>query len=185
MQLASGATPADLARSTPCDGWTVYDLLAHMTGQQIGFAAAARGRGATLAEWVPSSKPYTDACVDLLAAFQEPGVQDRGFALAEIRDGGTFPAPIAISFHLIDNVVHAWDLAAALDKPLHLDADVIAAGLRVAEQVPNGPERMRPGAAFAPSRDGAAAANDLERILLLLGRDPAAWPVVSPQTASR
>ena len=83
-----------------------------------------------------------------------PGVQERGFALPEIRDGGTFPAPLAISFHLVDNVVHAWDLAVAIGAPLELDADVLAAALRVAERVPNGAERLVAGAAFAPGRDG-------------------------------
>lgn len=181
MQLVSETTPADLARPTPCDGWTVYDLIAHMTGQQIGFAAAARGDGADLAAWAPSSKPYIDVCVDLLAAFAAPGVQQRGFALPEIRDGGTFPAPIAVSFHLVDNVVHAWDLAAALDVPLDLDQDLLSAALEVARQVPDGPQRLRPGSAFAPGRKDLGA-NDLERILGLLGRDPA-WAALSPRTA--
>jgi uncharacterized protein (TIGR03086 family) len=182
MQLVSEIEPAELARATPCDGWSVYDLVAHMTGQQIGFAAAARGAGGTLAEWAPSSKPYTEVSIDVLAAFAAPGVQERGFALPEIRDGGTFPAPIAISFHLVDNVVHAWDVAVSIGATLDIDDDVLSAALRIAEQVPDGPERMRDGAAFAPGRAGGGT-TDLERILLLLGRDPAGWPLaVSPRT---
>lgn len=184
MQLVAQVQPADLARPTPCSGWTVYDLIAHMTGQQIGFAAAARGGGHRLERWAPSAASYTDVCVDVLAAFSAPGVQERGFALPEIRDGGIFPAPIAISFHLVDNVVHAWDVAVSIGAPLELDDDVLASAVRIAEQVPNGPERMRDGAAFAPGRadDGV---DDLARTLLLLGRDPAAWPMVSRRTASR
>lgn len=184
MQLVAEIQPAELARPTPCSGWTVYDLLAHMTGQQLGFAAAARGGGHRLERWAPSAKPYTDVCVDVLAAFSAPGVQERGFALPEIRNGGIFPAPIAISIHLVDNVVHAWDIAVSIGAALELDDDVLASAVRIAEQVPDGPERMRDGAAFAPGRAGDGA-NDLERMLLLLGRDPAAWPLVSRRTASR
>jgi uncharacterized protein (TIGR03086 family) len=184
MQLVAELEPADRARSTPCDGWSVYDLVAHMTGQQIGFAAAARGAGGRREVWAPSTASYTDVCVDVLAAFSAPGVQERGFALPEIRDGGTFPAPIAVSFHLVDNVVHAWDLAVSIGVPLELDDDVLASALHIAERVPNGTERMREGAAFAPARTGEAA-DDLERTLLLLGRDPARWPSVSRRTASR
>jgi uncharacterized protein (TIGR03086 family) len=184
MHLVAEIQPADLARPTPCAGWTVYDLVAHMTGQQLGFAAAARGSGHRLERWVPSAAPYTDVCVDVLAAFSAPGVQERGFALPEIRSGGIFPAPIAISFHLVDNVVHAWDIAVSIGAPLELDDDVLASAVRVAEQVPDGPDRMRDGAAFGPARPGAGA-NDLERTLLLLGRDPAAWPMISRRTASR
>src|ERR1700712_406393 len=93
MELVSRIEPADLARPTPCDGWSVYDLVAHMTGQQIGFAAAGRGAGGSPAGWAPSSRSYTDVAIDVLAAFAGPGVSERGFALPEIRDGGIFPAP--------------------------------------------------------------------------------------------
>jgi hypothetical protein len=54
----------------------------------------------------------------------------------------------------------------------------------LAEQVPNGGERLVAGAAFAPGHDEPGQ-SDLDRILLLLGRDPAAWPALSPQKASR
>ena len=36
---------------TPCEGWTLADLLAHMTVQHRGFAAAARGLGADPDVW--------------------------------------------------------------------------------------------------------------------------------------
>ncbi|SDS62763.1 TIGR03086 family metal-binding protein [Actinoplanes derwentensis] len=41
----------DLVRVTPCAGWDLGDLLAHMTAQHRGFAAAARGQGADPAFW--------------------------------------------------------------------------------------------------------------------------------------
>jgi uncharacterized protein (TIGR03086 family) len=133
----------------------------------------------------PAGAHDLEVCVDVLTAFgSSPGVQERAFALPEIRDGGTFPAPLAISFHLVDNVVHAWDLAVSIGAAVELDADVLAAALRVAEQVPNGAERLVAGAAFAPGRDERGH-EDLDRILLLLGRDPAAWSALSPQKASR
>ena len=47
------AGPEDLARMTPCAGWTLGDLVAHMTAQHDGFAAAAAGEGADLARWQP------------------------------------------------------------------------------------------------------------------------------------
>jgi uncharacterized protein (TIGR03086 family) len=185
MQLVCAITPDELSRPTPCAGWSVDDLLAHMTGQQIGFAAAARGHGEDLDLWAPSHRPYLEVCVDVLTAFgSSPGVQERPFALPEIRDGGTFPAPLAISFHLVDNVVHAWDLAVSIGAAVELDADVLAAALRVAEQVPNGADRLVAGAAFAPGRDEPGH-DDLDRILLLLGRDPPAWSALSPRRVSR
>jgi uncharacterized protein (TIGR03086 family) len=182
VELVDSLRPDDLARATPCDGWTLAELLAHMTGQQLGFAAAAGGRGSELAEWVPvpAADPvgsYRQACTEVLAAFQAPGMAEREFALPEIRAGRPFPAAQAISFHLIDNVVHAWDVAASLAVDCPLSPEVLDSALRIARQVPDGPERLEPGAAFAPGLpvdDGDS--RPLETALLLLGRSPSWRP---------
>jgi uncharacterized protein (TIGR03086 family) len=178
VDLVSNLRPDDLSRPTPCGDWTLAELLAHMTGQQLGFAAAAAGRGSALAEWEPvrSAEPgtgYQQACAEVLAAFAAPGVAERDFALPEIRDGRPFPAAQAISFHLIDNVVHAWDVAASLGVDCPLPAEVIDSALPIARQVPDGPERLQPGAAFAPGLpvDGAAD-GPWETVLKLVGRSP-------------
>src|SRR6266516_204879 len=43
--LVSQVGPADLARPTPCAGWTLGDLIGHMTAQHDGWTGgAARGR---------------------------------------------------------------------------------------------------------------------------------------------
>ena len=44
VDLVAQLTPADLTRPTPCAGWTLHGLLAHMTTQHYGFAAAAAGQ---------------------------------------------------------------------------------------------------------------------------------------------
>ena len=41
VDVASLAGAADLAGPTLCDDWTLAELLAHMTAQHNGFAAAA------------------------------------------------------------------------------------------------------------------------------------------------
>ena len=46
VDVVEEITAVDLSRPTPCAGWTLGDLLAHMTVQHQGFAAAAAGRGA-------------------------------------------------------------------------------------------------------------------------------------------
>ncbi len=108
----------------------------------------------------------------MIAAFAEPGVLDRGFALPEILPGAAFPAAQAISFHFIDYVVHGWDVASSLGRAYVLDDDLVRAALPVAEAVPDGARRLRPGAAFAPGLDSLPAADTdpMGRILALLGR---------------
>lgn len=184
--VVSAVTPADLGRPTPCADWTLGDLLAHMTVQHQGFAAAAAGGGADLDVWkvrAPGPDPVTDYAIAaelVIAAFAAPGVLDRGFALPEILPGAEFPAAQAISFHFIDYVVHGWDVARALGREYVLDDDLLRAALPVAEAVPDGEHRQRPGAAFAPRLDsppGAGAdSGPMDQILVLLGRSPAWTP---------
>src|ERR1700736_5927253 len=51
VDVVGAVTANDLRRPTPCEGWSLADLLAHMTVQHHGFAAAARGAGAESAVW--------------------------------------------------------------------------------------------------------------------------------------
>ncbi|GAA5161793.1 TIGR03086 family metal-binding protein [Pseudonocardia eucalypti] len=171
----------DLDRPTPCAEWTLADLLAHMTAQHHGFAAAARGRGGDRTPWrVRPAGPspaaeYADAAEDVLAAFAEPGVPHREFHLPEFHPVSHFPAARAIGFHLIDYVVHGWDVARALDLRYHLPPELAGPALRIALAVPNGDNRLAPGAAFRPALDTSDDADPLHRILTALGRAPD-WP---------
>ena len=182
VDVVEAITTADLSRPTPCAEWTVGDLLAHMTVQHKGFAAAAAGRGADLDVWkagAPSQDPVADyamAAETVIAAFAAPGVIERGFALPEIMPGMEFPASQAISFHFIDYVVHGWDVARALGQPFELDPDLVQAAVPVAEAVPEGERRQRPGAAFRPGLPAPDGASPLDRVLATLGRSPSWTP---------
>src|ERR1700730_46242 len=55
VDVVSAVTVDDLAKPTPCAGWNLADLLAHMTVQHRGFAAAPRGHGADEAIWQPTT----------------------------------------------------------------------------------------------------------------------------------
>jgi uncharacterized protein (TIGR03086 family) len=182
VDVVEAIKPEDLSRATPCAEWTLGDLLAHMTVQHKGFAAAAAGRGADPAVWqvsAPGPDPVADyvmAAETVIAAFAEPGAIERGFALPEIMPGMEFPASQAISFHFIDYVVHGWDVARALGQPFELDADLVQAALPVAEAVPEGERRLRPGAAFRPGLPAPDAASPFDRILATLGRSPSWTP---------
>jgi uncharacterized protein (TIGR03086 family) len=169
----------DATRPTPCGGWSAADLLAHMTVQQVGFARAAQGERTAVVDWLPSratdpGAAYETASQRALAAFADLADPDAPFWLPEIRDV-PLPARIAVGFHLVDNVVHAWDVATALGSELTLDDELLDVALGVARQVPDGPQRETEGAAFAPARPVGDGAGALDEILLRLGRDPH-WP---------
>ncbi|GAA4590858.1 uncharacterized protein (TIGR03086 family) [Actinoplanes octamycinicus] len=178
VDLVARATPADLGKPTPCAGWDLAALLAHMTAQHHGFAAAARGRGSDETVWAPGPlgddfiSRYADAVTDVLDAFAVPDLLDRPFVLPEFGTDRPFPGRLAVTFHLVDYVVHGWDVATALGLPYHPAPEIVAATLPIARAVPDDENRLAPGAAFAPARPVPPGADPLTEILLLLGRRP-------------
>ncbi|GLW32787.1 TIGR03086 family metal-binding protein [Actinoplanes regularis] len=176
VDLVARATPADLTRPSPCAGWDLAALLRHMTAQHHGFAAAARGHGGDLAFW--TSAPvgpdfpdrYAEAATAVLEAFAEPDALDRPFELPEF--GRTVPGRLALSFHLVDYVVHGWDVAKTLSLEFDPAPEVLAATLPIARAVPGGAARLAPDAAFAPALPVPPDTGPLAEILLLLGRRP-------------
>ena len=72
-ELVATVRPADLGRPTPCAGWDLGALLAHMTGQNHGFADALRG-GTDVAAYapVPGLGAWPGSVADLLDAVEHP-----------------------------------------------------------------------------------------------------------------
>lgn len=181
VDVVNTVRPVDLARPTPCAGWTVQDLLAHMTVQHRGFAAAARGNGADERVWqigavaaavqTDPAGSYAAAARDVLDAFASDGVAEMTFVLPDFGPGATFPGNQAMGFHFVDYVVHGWDVAAALGVPYDLPAEVVAALLPLVMAIPDGDLRETGSAAFAHAVN-TSAATDFDQILAHLGRRP-------------
>jgi uncharacterized protein (TIGR03086 family) len=176
--IVASIKPEDLDNPTPCAGWRLRDLLAHIIGQYHGFAAAASGKPTGIEAFRPrpvTADPvasYLDAAAVVTEAFAEPGVLDRRFSLPEIRAGGSFPAAMAIGFHLVDEVAHGWDLAKSIGVPVEFDEQVSEAALSIALQVPDEPASRGEGSAFAPAHRADPSLAILDRIVALLGRRP-------------
>ena len=140
--LAQQATPEQLTLPTPCAGWDLRRLLDHMTSENLGFAAAARGQGADLSVWAHDENradpvaDYVAATDTLLAAFAEPGVLDQSFALPLLTTEREFPGHQAVLMQLVDGVVHAWDLARTLGLPLSIDDELTKPVLELARPDP-------------------------------------------------
>ena len=189
VDVVAAVTPDDLGRPTPCAGWNLADLLAHMTVQHRGFAAAARGGGADLSVWQPASvvdavaadpaSTYAAAAAEVVEAFTADGVLDATVTLPEFGPGAAFPGALAIGFHFVDYVVHGWDGVRTIGTPFEPPAEVVGAVLPLALAVPDGKTRTIPGAAFGTAMTANDAAEDFDRILCYLGRSPA-WAPASP-----
>ncbi|MCX5417578.1 TIGR03086 family metal-binding protein [Streptomyces sp. NBC_00059] len=155
VRVVDEARPGDWLRPTPCDRWTLRELVEHMAAQHHGFAAASRGEGADAAAWRrpdlgdDPAGAYRTAAKAVLDAFASPGLPERPFALPEI-SARPVPALRAVGFHFIDYVAHAWDVATALGLPVRLPEPVLREALPIALAVPDGDVRRAPGAAFRP-----------------------------------
>jgi uncharacterized protein (TIGR03086 family) len=175
---------ADATRPTPCPPWDLSALLGHMIGQNHGFAAALEistesGAAADVpvsafAPRPPGPDLVSDwkASTDRLTAAADGCDLARPVLLPEISEQFRFPAAMAIGFQLLDTVVHGWDVATALGVAYRPDDELVANTLRIAQQVPDGPVREQPGAAFAPVLPVPDGTDPWHRALALLGRPP-------------
>ncbi|WP_406205744.1 TIGR03086 family metal-binding protein [Kitasatospora sp. NBC_01560] len=185
LVLATGAVaavdPDRLDLPTPCDGWTLRRLLEHMVGQNHGFADAARGDGDDLARW--ADRPLGDRPADtwrasadeVAAAFAAAG-PGAVLRIPEIRPGTDFPVDRAVSFHFLDLLVHAWDVATTVGHPVEVDEDLAVALLDIAGLVPADPAYRATAGQFGAVVETGPGASAFDRALALLGRDPAWAP---------
>ncbi|NYJ74048.1 TIGR03086 family metal-binding protein [Allobranchiibius huperziae] len=105
----------DWQAQTPCEDWSVGELVDHVTGNTARFAAMARGEEV---DW--SAKPESGP--DRVAAFDS--------AADELRDAWSEGTPAPVGMASGEYAVHTWDLATALGRSTSdLDPAVAESGL--------------------------------------------------------
>lgn len=174
--LVRTVSAADLDRPTPCADWTLAQLLAHMVSRNNGFAAGALGETEDRTMWHERPVGHDPGAVfgrsvkRVLGAFNEPGALDHAWLLPPVEDDPVAGRE-AVGLHLLECVVHGRDVAAAMDVPVGFGADVVAEVLPLAEKIPDGAARQRPGARFRPALPPGEG-DALDAVLRMLGRDP-------------
>lgn len=172
--------PAHLWFPTPCPDWTVRGLLRHIVSANQGFAQAAIHGSAPSRAWSGGrlgdnpAGAYRRSNARVADAFADGGALDR---LVEVREFGSFPRRLALTFHQLFCLVHAWDLARAIDVPYDPPPDLVEPAFALARRIPDTDAVRGPGAAFERSVKVPGDAPDFDQLLGLLGRNPA-W--VSP-----
>lgn len=166
--MVNGLTVEDLSRPTPCEEWSVQNLLEHMTQVCQNFAAALG------AEQQPGTGAATDAratyvqAVDALSrAMHAPGALDKTVNLPF----GQMPAERGLNIALADQMIHTWDLAKALGKPFSMDERLAAGTLQGLHHLVT-PDRRGPGGPFAAEVPCAADAPVQDRLVAFSGRQP-------------
>jgi uncharacterized protein (TIGR03086 family) len=186
MERATASTEkilANLSRdqldlATPCQSWTVRDVINHIAGNGYWFEGIAR-------DGVAPDRPdnaapdvtggdflanYSDGSRRAIAAFAADGVLDSTLNLP----WGEMPAAAFLLMASTDQFVHGWDIAKATGQSTDLDEDLAAVFLEFYSQVPvdsfRGPDGE--GAPFGALVTVPASAGPLAQLLALLGRTP-------------
>jgi uncharacterized protein (TIGR03086 family) len=174
LRTVVAGVPADAwDRPTPCEKWTVTQVLQHAAGDQLGYAAALTGEpGPAYDPFDPSGRPEADPAalagdaVDRAAAAFAGVAPDAG-SVPNPLPQGPMPAWIAGGAAALDAAVHAWDIAVATGQPSPLTPDLAAGLLPVAQSIV---EPLRGFAYAAPVPD--AGPDPVSELLAYLGRDP-------------
>jgi uncharacterized protein (TIGR03086 family) len=156
-----GAT--DLAAATPCDDWTVRDLLNHLLDTQRFFLGKARGEDVAPPAANPpdllSSNPRRDierVQAELLDEFTKEGV---------IEKTGPF-----FSIAFADQLLHGWDLARATGQDDTMPPGLAESAYAILRKMLTPEQR---GGGFKPEIPVGDDATPQQRLLAFTGRDPA------------
>ena len=155
---------SDLHRSTPCRDWDVAALGEHLV-DTISRLGAAAG--------IPTDPHRGDSIDHRIQNVTQPIVTDwrrRGVSGEIVYGGRTLPAHLALGIMSLELVVHGWDFAVALHRPLYICDDHAAYVLSLARQTLTAESRVVAG--FnppAPVPDGSGA---LDRLIAFTGRHP-------------
>jgi uncharacterized protein (TIGR03086 family) len=165
--LIAGVRPEQWSAPTPCTDWTVHELVNHLVGVNLVFAAIINDqvppeRGADHLGDDPVSA-YHDSGVALQTALAQPGVLERTYH-------GPFGAATGaerLHLRLADLLAHGWDLAQATSQPAELPEDLAEQALTFArKQLSTQPRTGRFAAAHTVAEDAPA----IDRLVAFLGR---------------
>ncbi|EIF01105.1 TIGR03086 family metal-binding protein [Saccharomonospora glauca] len=165
----------DLAAPTPCEHYTVADLLDHLDGLAFAFTLAARKEPGPVTDQPPAPNGANlsddwrtrlpERLEELARAWREPAAWEGTTKAGGIELSGEQAGLVALT----EVVVHGWDLARATGQsydpdpraltPVHEHTNAIAAA---------GPVE----GLFGPAVEVPADAPLLDRVIGLTGRDP-------------
>lgn len=187
LELLAGLDPADWQRPSPCPGWAVLGLCAHLAGDDLSFLARHRDGhygtpgperaseeefiawlDAMQDEWVTAARRMSPRVVRDLLAWSGPQVaetmraQDRSARTASVSWAGAGPVPVWLDQvrELSEYWIHRQQLLQALGRPSDLREDLagpVLDGLRFAYPFRLGAHRGEPGDTVTISVSGPVA----------------------------
>jgi uncharacterized protein (TIGR03086 family) len=163
-RVIAGITPDQYDDPSPCDDWTVRQVLEHTMSVVAGMGAAAAGKERT--QFVLGPDPgsqFEQIAADTMAAWRADGALDQVLQLA----AGPMPGRMYAGINLLDTATHSWDLAVATGQDPTLPDDVAIAAYEASTMIVS-PE-LRVGR-FGPEIAVPAGADPTQRLVAFLGR---------------
>jgi uncharacterized protein (TIGR03086 family) len=170
-KVVDGVRGDQMELPTPCDGWSVRELLNHIVGGNYWAAELAGGKtiaevgdrldGDTLGD--DPQGAYRESAQQAAAAFNAPGAMDAPCAVSY----GPVPGSVYCGHRILDVVIHGWDLAKATGQDTTIDPELVdAIAAIVAPQID-----MLAGSGLFGSTVGIPSDADAQtRLLAQLGR---------------
>ncbi|MEU8790403.1 TIGR03086 family metal-binding protein [Streptomyces sp. NPDC048643] len=171
---AAGVPEGAWGAPTPCDEWTVRQVLNHARLDQQAYGAAVTGTGRPDSDaFQPSDEPAADATAALDKVLADVAGVYAGLPAdteAVPTPLGPLPLRVAAAAAAMDAAVHAWDIAVATGQQSPLDDD-LAGGIRLAAD--HLADHLRDAfGVFAAARETPQDASRAASLLAFLGRDP-------------
>lgn len=168
--LLAKLTPDQGELATPCDQWTVNELIAHMCGSVQGVASALQSQ-APSAE-VPDVLASGPASAWAVARTSiEAAVTPGALAAVHQMPFGEVPGEIAVAAVSADGITHVWDLAQATGLEHGISDELATFALGTWKSVV--PAEGRTGDGFKTVVEPAAGATIVDQLVGYTGRDPA------------
>jgi uncharacterized protein (TIGR03086 family) len=165
--MLADVRPDQLDRPTPCTGWTLGHLLAHMEDALDAFTEAAAGRVAV--EPAPPTDSRVDALREKACALLGAWTAARsGSGDVAVGDLG-LDAPLLVATAALEITVHGWDVGQATGRGTRIPDDLARGLLGVAQHVIDASDR---GRRFAGPRPAPPTATSDQRLLAWTGRVP-------------
>ena len=167
--MVAKLTPEQAELATPCDQWTVHELIAHMCGSVQMVAGALGGQappsempdflaGGPAAGWAAASAALEAAATpDALAAKHQMPF-------------GEVPGEMAVAVIAADGITHAWDLAQATGIEHGISDELAAFALQAWQPVV--PAEGRTGDGFKAVVEVPAGASVVDQLAGYTGRTP-------------
>ncbi|TQK50375.1 uncharacterized protein (TIGR03086 family) [Streptomyces sp. SLBN-118] len=167
---ATGIRGDQLGERTPCEKFTVAELLDHLGRTLISSERAARkephpAEAAAAAALGMSPASVADSADRVAAAWGDPGAYEGTTEFGP----GEMPAGFAATITLEELALHGWDLAMATGRTFAISEEAGQATLGAVEQIA---EQGRTNGAFGPPVSVPADAPAFHRALGASGRNP-------------